>query len=204
MVELRPVSGVFRPWRGVGDGPGGHGPGVEVSTRSAAIVGIAAGRDGLTGLREAVRLRWGVDLPDRPRFAAVAGGILLWSGPGRWLLIADRDDDGLEAELVRAFAPHAAVTAQGDGRVLLGVSGPRARDTLSKGVPIDLHPRAFAPGQTATTIAAHVDVQLWQTGATRYEVAVPRSLADTFLAWLIDAAAEYGCSFLPGDDVDRA
>lgn len=192
MVELQPACGLFNPRHDIG-----HDACVEVTTRGAAIVGIAVGRGHLAALQEAVRLRWGVDLPTCPCFVEVAGGLLLWSGPGRWLLVAHRNDDGLEAELVQALTPDAAITAQGDGRVVFGICGSRARDTLSKGIPIDLHPRSFAPGQTALTIAAHVDLQLWQISATHYEVAIPRSFADTFVAWLMDAAAEYGCSFKP-------
>lgn len=192
MVELKPHRGLFRLQHDVGPGEG-----VEVTTGGAAIVGVAARRGCLAALQDAVRLRWSVELPTHPCFVEVAGGLLLWSGPGRWLLVAHRNDDGLEAELVQAFALHAAITAQGDGRVVFGVCGLRARDTLSKGVPIDLHPRSFAAGQTALTMVAHVDIQLWQIGAKHYELAIPRSYADSFLVWLMDAAAEHGCSFRP-------
>ena len=192
MAELKPHRCLFRPQHDAGDGES-----VEVTTGGAAIVGIAARRGGLAALQDAVWLRWGVELPTRPCFVELTAGLILWSGPGRWLLVAHRNDDELEAELVRAFDPHATVTAQGDGCVVFGVCGPRARDTLSKGVPIDLHPRSFAPGQTALTMAAHVDIQLWQIGANHYKVAIPRSFADSFLAWLMDAAAEHGCSFRP-------
>ena len=60
-------------------------------------------------------------------------------------------------------------------------------------MPIDLHPRAFKPGDTAVTCVAHIGVQLWQIDdAPTYEFAVARSLAQSFWHWLEASAAEYG------------
>ena len=58
---------------------------------------------------------------------------------------------------------------------------------------IDLHPRAFGPGDAAVTSVAHVGVHLWQIDAApTYELAVPRSLAAAFWHWLVESAAEFG------------
>ena len=80
-----------------------------------------------------------------------------------------------------------------DGRTVIRVGGPRARDALAKGVPIDLHPRVFRPGDAAVTTVAHIDAHVWQVDAApTYEIAVSRSYAAAFLEWLIDSAAEFG------------
>ena len=34
------------------------------------------------------------------------------------------------------------------------------RDVLAKGVPLDLHPKAFKPGDVATTLVAYIGVQI--------------------------------------------
>jgi sarcosine oxidase subunit gamma len=67
------------------------------------------------------------------------------------------------------------------------------RETLAKGCPVDLHPRAFEPGDTALTAIAHMGVQLWQgDAAPTYELFVTRSMAGSFAEWLLAAAAEFG------------
>ena len=44
------------------------------------------------------------------------------------------------------LAAHAAIVDQSHGRTILRVTGPKVRDALAKGVPVDLHPRAFTDG----------------------------------------------------------
>ena len=69
------------------------------------------------------------------------------------------------------------------------VSGPKARDALAKGVPIDLHPRAFRSGDAAVTTVAHIGVHLWQLDDTpTYEIAVFRSFARDFWRWLMQCS----------------
>jgi sarcosine oxidase subunit gamma len=73
------------------------------------------------------------------------------------------------------------------------VSGPRARDVLAKGLPIDLDPRAFPLGSAATSAISHMGVQLWQLDDTRsYDIAIFRSLTESFWRWLTASAAEFG------------
>jgi sarcosine oxidase subunit gamma len=73
------------------------------------------------------------------------------------------------------------------------VSGPRARDVLSKGLPIDLDPRAFPLGSAATSTISLMGVQLWQADDTRsYDIAFFRSLSESFWRWLTASAAEFG------------
>ena len=83
------------------------------------------------------------------------------------------------------------------GRTLLRVTGPHVRDALTKGVPIDLHPRAFKPGDAAATLVAHIPVHLWQIDERpTYEFAVARSMAQSFWHWLAASSAQYGLEFV--------
>ena len=87
----------------------------------------------------------------------------------------------------------ASISDQSGGRTVLRVSGPRARDVLAKGLPIDLHPRAFAPGSAATSTISLMGVQLWQVDdAPSYDIALFRSLSASFWRWLTASAAEFG------------
>ena len=67
------------------------------------------------------------------------------------------------------------------------------RDVLAKGVPVDLHPNVFKPGDVANTQIAYVGVQIdMLDGAPTYQLAAPRSMAGTFWSWLAASAAEFG------------
>jgi methylglutamate dehydrogenase subunit D len=99
-----------------------------------------------------------------------------------------------ETRLAAVFSGLASVAEQSDGRTVLRVAGPKARDVLAKGLPIDLHPRVFRTGDTALTVAALIGVQIWQTDdAPSYELAVFRGFARGFWHFLTESAAEYGC-----------
>jgi sarcosine oxidase subunit gamma len=75
---------------------------------------------------------------------------------------------------------------------VLRLSGRNIRDALAKGCLIDLHPRAFRPGDVALTSIAHISVQLWVVDEATFELAVPRSMAMSFWSWLRASAAPYG------------
>ena len=77
---------------------------------------------------------------------------------------------------------HAAITDVTDGRVAFRLAGPSAREVLAKGCPLDLHPRAFAPGRCAQSLLAKASVliHLVDDGPERgpsFDVYVARSFA---------------------------
>lgn len=167
--------------------------GVMLSERSGlSIAAIAARRGKVPAVAEAVNSAYGVELPMTARRVAEGDLAIVWAGPEKWLALAQGKGD-LAASLAATLAGMAAVSDQGDGRCVLAVSGPRARDVLAKGLPIDLHPRVFRPGDTALTRAAHIDLQIWQLDdVPAYEIAVLRSFGRSFWRWLAASAAEYG------------
>jgi sarcosine oxidase subunit gamma len=101
--------------------------------------------------------------------------------------------------LLAPLADLAALVDQSHGRTLLALTGSRVRDALAKGVSVDLHPRAFRPGDVASTLVDHIPVLLWQLDdRPSYEFAIARSLAQSFWQWLTAAAGEYGLQFADG------
>jgi sarcosine oxidase subunit gamma len=143
-------------------------------------------------LRSVVQAAFACDLPLTPRRVAGKGVAFVWAGPGRWLAVFDGAPSSVEA-LLAPCREHAALVEQSDASALLRISGPEARATLAKGLPIDLHERAFRPSDAAVSVAAHIPVHLWQLDAApTYEIAVPRSLAGSFWHWLGLSAAEFG------------
>jgi sarcosine oxidase subunit gamma len=180
--------------------PGHYGaevdvPGVTISEHSGlALASVMARKGKPAELAARIKERFAIDLPMAPRRAAAGPVQFIWAGPGRWLAAApDLSPITFESDLRGALAGLASVTGQSDGRSIIRVSGPRAREALAKGVPLDLDPRAFAPDDTAMTVVAHINVHLWQCDAApTYDFAVFRSFAGSFCEWLLDAAAEFG------------
>lgn len=128
-----------------------------------------------------------------PRRAAMGPDLeLLWSGPDRYLAGIAEDTD-LEARLQAACGPTAAVIDQSDGRFALRLSGPAVRRTLAKGLTLDLHPRAFAVGETALTMLAHLNVQLTRVGTdSTFDLIASRASAGNVWHWLEASAGEFG------------
>jgi sarcosine oxidase subunit gamma len=142
--------------------------------------------------RELMRLH-GVGCPEPGHSAHGKALTLHWCGFEQWYAIADGLADGaLYDELRESLQGLASVSDQSHGRVTITISGPRARDVLAKGTPVDLDPRAFGPGRVAATQMAHVGVHLAQVGADAFELSVFRGFAEDFWDWLAEMSAEYG------------
>ena len=56
-------------------------------------------------------------------------------------------NDALARDLAERLKGLASISDQSGGRTVIRISGPRARDVLAKGLPIDLDPRGFPLGQ---------------------------------------------------------
>ncbi|MGI5350445.1 sarcosine oxidase subunit gamma [Streptomyces sp. CA-250714] len=118
----------------------------------------------------------------------------VWLGPDEWLVLSQADGTDLAAALREALdgEPGSVVDVSAN-RTTLELRGPYARDVLEKGCPLDLHPRAFGPGQAVLTTVGPVPVLLWQIDADPGYRLLPRSsFADYLARWLLDAMREYG------------
>jgi methylglutamate dehydrogenase subunit D len=207
---LQPRSGLEHLLRPGVYGAGGDEPGVAITLRADLALALVMGRkDKTDDVRRRLQERFGIALPmtaqrgeDGEKGGTGAGPETLrfiWAGPGRWLAVTSTQTSAeLEAALRSALSDAASVVTQTDGRCVLYVSGPRAREMLSQGVPVDIDPRVFGPGHAALTLAGHVNVHLWQLDpAPAYAFAVPRSFGASFCEWLFAAAAKYGVLVRP-------
>jgi sarcosine oxidase subunit gamma len=178
--------------------PARTGDGVRVADRDGLrIASVLARKKGHVELAESVRQRWGIELPRGP--CRRAAGPLAFVGVGldAWLAVHEPGDDGFADSLVASIGNWACISDQSDGYAVLRISGPCARDTLCKLVPIDLHPRAFRVDQVASTVAHHLGVTLWRLGdepggVPVFEIALFRSCAASFWHSLAESAAEFG------------
>jgi len=144
----------------------------------------------------------GVALPTAPNTAASTGDLsVLWLGPDEWWVATPGDGPAMADKLRAALAgQRCAVTDVSESRTCIHVRGPRARDLLAKGCPLDLHPRAFAAGRCAQSLCAKAAVTLHQVAdgddsggeGPAYDLYVLNSFAEYLWLWLEDAAREYG------------
>ena len=123
-----------------------------------------------------------------------------WMGPDEWLIIAPKSSNAdIGDRLKLALAKHhASVTDVSDSRTTIRLAGLKARETLTKGCSIDLHPRQFTKGSVVNTLLAQSHITLHQitdtdnSGACTYDILVHRSFSEYLWLWLQDAVREYG------------
>lgn len=187
--------------------------GLQARPKPEGPVGVLlsdAGFSGQIGLRldaadkparAAAEKALGISLPVDVNTATTKGDkSVLWLGPDEWLITLPlQATTKTLADLSQALAIfHAAVFDVSDSRTTLILSGDNAREVLKKGCGLDLHPRAFGPGQCAQSTLGLAHVLIQQTAedkttkAPTYRLFVHRSFSDYMWAWLEDAALEYG------------
>jgi len=128
-------------------------------------------------LAEALRGAYNLELPPPGRWTQAGALVAVWLAPDHFLL-QHEGVPTLFQEVATITGDDAALIDLTDARAVLRLAGPASQRILAGLLPIDLHPRAFAPGHAATTIAAHLTVQVRQLDATpTYDLAVSRSFA---------------------------
>jgi methylglutamate dehydrogenase subunit D len=146
---------------------------------------VLARRGQAAALARQFQAHFGISLPNAPQRVATGDVAVLGLGPDTWLATREQGGNDFAAALKPLLAGSASISDQSDAYMAFRLSGPGVRETLAKLIPIDLHPRAFAVGQVAETIAAHMGVLLWRLedaadGSPVFELAVPRSLSVSF------------------------
>ena len=197
---LRPLSalsGLAIPGRyGRAEGEAG----VIISELTGLGLATVACRKGQApALNTTVQKSYGVELPASSRVAQGPKVTFIGYGPGQWLAVSESiANEALAGDLAAKLKGLASISDQSGGRTVFRISGLRARDVLAKGLPIDLDPRAFPPGSAATSAISHIGVQLWQIDDARgYDLAIFRSLTESFWRWLTASAAEFGYEVAP-------
>jgi sarcosine oxidase subunit gamma len=189
-VSLLPVRRAFATLASFGPTPTGV-IACECLGRRLAI--IEARKSCETQFAEKIRAQFELHPPIGPRRVSVGDVTLLGLGPSRWLAITPSGAAATIEALERTVSGYASFIDQTDGLAMLRISGPRARETFAKGLPIDLDASAFALDNVAVSAIAHIGVTIWRLDdAPTFEIAIPRSYAGTFAHWLQESAAEFG------------
>ncbi len=120
-----------------------------------------------------------------------------WNGPNSWMIVcSDAEAGRAPGELFKTLQDTVgdlgAVVDQSHGRCGLRLRGLHARQVMAKNTALDLHPRAFAPGQCALTSVAHMNATVIQVDdAPTYDLFVIRSLARSFAHAIEHACHEF-------------
>ena len=139
---------------------------------------------------EAIGAQLALTMPDGPRWAGDAALALIGTGPGTWLAHCESPSPDWADALAERLVGLASVSDVSAGYRLFRLAGEGARTLLRRGAFVDFDPVAFAPGDAATTVIAHIGVIIRQIdGAPTYELAVFRSLGESLRHWLDLTAA---------------
>ena len=142
----------------------------------------------------AVETALGVSLPMRPKTSARGiappaqrhagerggAGALLCLGPRSWLFAAGQPAANGAFEAARKTLNDAdgALFDVSSSYVAWTISGDVAARVLNRGCPLDLHPRAFRPGDCAQSLLGHVNALIYRPDERRaFIVMVARSFA---------------------------
>lgn len=188
MLDLPHIS-AFAGLRSTGDGQG-----VSARERRGIALATVMVRKGQSAaLAAAVKEQFDINLPLGPHGSSSDATSFLGTGPGRWLVTHDAGTPGFVRSLATRLEGMASVVDQSDGVGLLRLSGPAILDILAKGIAIDLDATVFPAGSVAVTQIAHIGATLWKVDeAPTFHVAVPRSMAGSFLHWLEASSASAG------------
>lgn len=181
--------------------PGAYGAqgdaGVSLTEiRNFDLVQVMARRGKAADMAKATKARFGVAAPQTPKAVGTSDATLIWSGPDQFFVLSKDDKHGIGA-LAPAFAQSASLSDQSHARVLISISGVKARTMLAKLSSIDLHPDAFPVGAAAATSMDHTSVTLWREndradGLAVFNLLVFATFAESLWHTMLDSAVEYG------------
>ncbi|MGX8009348.1 sarcosine oxidase subunit gamma [Mesorhizobium sp. ORM8.1] len=172
--------------------------------RNFDLVQVMARRGKAADMSTAAKARFGVAAPETPKAVGTADATLIWSGPDQFFVLSKGGKHGIEA-LAPVFAGPASLSDQSHARVLIGVSGAKARTMLAKLSSIDLHPDVFVVGAAAATSMDHTSVTLWRgdnrNGQAVFNLLVFATFAESLWHTMLDSAAEYGVTISHSEDL---
>ena len=179
MFEMRslPLTYVARPGR---FGAASAFPGVVLSIEHpTSLVQVIARRN--------------YDTPVAQSLQAMKVGRVMSAGPSAYYIYnRDQAEGSLFKSIKATVGDAASVIDQSHGRVVIVITGPKARAVLAKGMPVDLHDSAFAIGHSAQTQMAHVGVHITRTDENVFMLSVFRGFSESLWQWLCLSSAEYG------------
>ena len=117
--------------------------------------------------------------------------------PGQWVLVSAKPDPkDFAGSIAKKLKKNGYVSEQTDSRVILRLSGSRARELMQKGCRLDLHPSVTSKGWCAQTQMAQIGVLLHQIDAKpTYDLYVYSGFARDFADWLLHTGSQLDIGF---------
>lgn len=178
------------------DLPGCHG-GIKLTERRFVGKVNVRGDAADAGFTEAVKSVVGSAPPTNPNtVASAADYTVFWLGPDEWQIHCgeDRQRDLVSGLREVLKDKHAAVVDVSDYYVVMRLAGKKALEVLSKGTPLDLHPRVFPPDRCAQTVFGHATVLLHKLDEETVDLQVRWSFAEYVWFFIVDGTLEYRSS----------
>jgi sarcosine oxidase subunit gamma len=171
-----------------------EGPGVTLSlAHPCDVVSVIAAKGKARALATAAKKGFGLTLPDMAKSSSARGMSAHSSAPDQWIIVAAGSAPGaLAPKLEVKLGKQAMITDQSHGRVVMRISGTRARDVLAKGTAIDLRPGSFKPGMCSATQIGHVGVTIACNGPDSFDLIIGRTFVEGFWLGICELALEWG------------
>lgn len=180
----------------VGTIGGALGAGVILAERRQLGMVHLAGNANCPVFSTGVKTATSCELPTDANSFSISrsdGRAVIWLAPTRWLCVSPGHRPGIPVDALRAACGESvAVVDVSHGRTVIRISGPKARETLLKGPPIDLHPSVFGPGSAVQSIMAHCGVLLTCVDEDTFDIYCFRAFGQHLWEWLVEASLEFG------------
>ena len=191
LMQVCPLEGIAKAGRYGRALP--QGPGTTLSVvRGCDLASVIAAAGQTATVAAVLKKELGLALPAMGQSSSARGASLLGIQPGHWLAIKTGGNGALAQRLGKVIGAAGLVTSQNHGRTLMRLSGPRSRDVLAKGTPVDMSESTFRPGMVASTQIGHVGVVVACTGADSFDLLTHRSFAEGFWLGVCELALEWG------------
>lgn len=162
---------------------------LAITERTGLGVATIMARRGVEA--DAIGASLGCTVVDGPVVSGSRELVLLGTGPGMWLAVAETVEPDWADDLAARLGAQASVSDQTGGYAVHRIAGPQARRLLQRGMAIDLHPAALAGDAVITTSVAHIGVTVWPSAEGEgFDLAVFRSFSHSLLEWLAAAARD--------------
>ena len=133
-------------------------------------------------------------LPVKPNSTYQKSGItIIWVSPDEWILTGDYNKlEKVKTDLDKSLEnTHYALIDTSDYYMSANISGNNVRETLEKGVVVDLHDSAFPIGYATGTRYEKAVINLHREDNNSYNIIFRRSFAPYLWGHLVKASQEF-------------
>ena len=163
--------------------------------RNFGLVSLTVFKEQYEVFSIAIFSAFGLHLPKANAVSRSNEITLISVAPSQWLALCDEGYTANFVSKLESIAGKAATVVDlSDSRAIIEISGTKIRETLAKGVSVDLHPSRFTPEQAIATFAAQLSITIWLSNDGQiFNISVLRAFGASLLNWLIASASEFGC-----------